>query len=417
VDLDDPMDRLFRRSAGRLLASLTRLLGPDQFSLAEDVVQDALVKALQVWPYHGIPDNPEGWLYRVARNRALDEVRRSEVLARKLGEAAPDTLPTPESGTVGRWAPFRDDELTMMFLCCHPRLSRSMQVCLTLKAVAGFGLEEIAAAFLARPATIEQRLVRAKRILRDEAVSFDMPEEDDIGARLESVLRVIYLLFNEGYGASVGDALVRGELCGEAIRLAKALVGHPLADRPAVHALLALMHLQASRLPARSDDMGSLVVLDEQDRTAWDHAAIAAGLRHLDQAATGDALTTYHVEAGIAACHAVAPNVDETDWPRIVAFYDVLLVLQPTPVVRLNRAVAVAAVRGADAGLVELEGLDLHPSMSRYHLLPAVRAHLLERAGLWSDAAVEYERAVELCRTGPERALLERRLGAAREHV
>jgi RNA polymerase sigma-70 factor (ECF subfamily) len=177
------------------------------------------------------------------------------------------------------------------------------------------------------------------------------------------------------------------------------------------------MHLQASRLPARSDDMGSLVVLDEQDRTAWDHAAIAAGLRHLDQAATGDALTTYHVEAGIAACHAVAPNVDETDWPRIVAFYDVLLVLQPTPVVRLNRAVAVAAVRGADAGLVELEGLDLHPSMSRYHLLPAVRAHLLERAGLWSDAAVEYERAVELCRTGPERALLERRLGAAREHV
>lgn len=411
------MDRLFRRSAGRLLASLTRLLGPDQLSLAEDVVQDALVKALQIWPYHGIPDNPEGWLYRVARNRALDEVRRSEVLARKLGEAATDTLPTPESGTVGRWAPFRDDELTMMFLCCHPRLSRSMQVCLTLKAVAGFGLEEIAAAFLARPATIEQRLVRAKRILRDETVSFDMPEENDIGARLDSVLRVLYLLFNEGYGASVGDALVRGELCGEAIRLAKALVGHPLADRPAVHALLALMHLQASRLPARSDDMGSLVVLDEQDRTAWDQAAIAAGLRHLEQAATGDALTTYHVEAGIAACHAVAPNVDETDWPRIVAYYDVLLVLQPTPVVRLNRAVAVAAVRGADAGLVELEGLDLHPSMSRYHLLPAVRARLLERAGRWSDAAVEYERAVELCRRGPERALLERRLGAAREHV
>ena len=408
------MDRLFRRSTGRLVASLTRLLGPDRLSLAEDVVQDALLKALQTWPYLGVPDNPEGWLYRVARNRAIDEVRSSDTLARKLRNAAFESESASERAEAGR---FRDDDLTMMFLCCHPRLSGSMQVCLTLKAVAGFGVDEIAAAFLARRATIQQRLVRAKRILREEPVTFAMPSEAEIEERLESVLRVLYLLFNEGYGASVGDAPVRGELCGEAIRLATSLVGHPLADRPAAHALLALMHLQASRLPARSDVTGGLVLLDDQDRAKWDRGAIEAGLRHLEHAAAGDTLTAYHLEAGIAVCHAAAPSVDATEWARIVELYDMLLDLQPTPVVRLNRAVAVAALRGAEAGLAELEGLDRHPAMSRYHLLPAVRARLLERAGRWPDAAAEYSRAVALCRTDAERALLERRLAVARGHA
>jgi RNA polymerase sigma-70 factor (ECF subfamily) len=396
------------------VASLTRVLGADRLSLAEDVVQDALLRALQVWPYHGVPDNPEGWLYRVARNLALDAVRRSDTLSRKLDGAVLDDFPALADPSEVRDAPFRDDDLAMMFLCCHPRLSRSMQVCLTLKAVAGFGEEEIAAAFLARPATIRQRLSRARRFLREESVPFVMPHEAEIEERLDSVLAVLYLLFNEGYGASVGDALVRGELCAEAIRLTSSLAGHARADRPPVHALLALMYLQASRLPARSDDLGALVVLDEQDRTSWDRGAIAAGLRHLERAATGTALTSYHVEAGIAACHAAAPSVEETDWARIVALYDALLELRPTPVVRLNRAVAVAALRGPDAGLAELEGLELHPSMSRYHLLPSVRGRLLERAGRPSAAALEYLRAIELCRTAPERALLECRLARVR---
>lgn len=416
ADLADSMDRLFRRSSGRLMASLTRLLGPEYLSLAEDVVQEALLKALQTWPYHGIPDNPQGWLYRVARNRALDEVRRSKNLARKLGLAALDALPVTE-GEGGRSATFRDDDLTMMFLCCHPRLSRSMQVCLTLKVVAGFGVAEIAAAFLARPATIQQRLVRAKRILREESVAFVMPDASSIGERLESVLDVLYLLFNEGYGASVGDTLVRAELCGEAIRLARSLADHPRTDRPDLHALLALLYLQASRLPTRCDDVGSVVVLDEQDRGAWDREAIAAGLHHLERAASGASLTAYHVEAGIAAGHAVAASVEETDWERIVALYDLLLVLRPTPVVRLNRAVALALAQGPAAGLAELDGLEFHPSMARYPLLPAVRARLFERAGRWADAVTEYEHAVELCRTSPERALLERRLSGAREQA
>lgn len=413
-DLAGPLDGLFRRSAGRLVASLTRLLGSDRLSLAEDVVQEALLKALQVWPYHGIPDNPEGWLYRVARNRALDEVRRSETLSRKLGGVA--LADFSALAPAEEWdAPFRDDDLAMMFLCCHPRLGHSLQLCLTLKTVAGFGVAEIAAAFLARPATIRQRLARARRVLRERALPFVMPDEDEIEQRLDSVLAVLYLLFNEGYGASVGDTLTRGELCAEAIRLASSLAGHPRANRPQVHALLALMYLQASRLPARSDDLGSLVVLDEQDRASWDQGAIVRGLHHLERARAGDALTPYHVEAGIAACHAVAPSVEETDWAAIVGLYDALLEIRPTPVVRLNRAVAVAALRDPDAGLAELADLELHPSMSRYHLLPSVRGRLLERAGHPAAAALEYERAVGLCRTAPERALLERRLAATRD--
>ena len=398
-------DRLFRESAGRLVAALTRALGTEYLSLAEDAVQDALLRALQTWPYHGVPDNPVGWLFRVARNRALDDVRRSATLARKLDAATLEPVPSRDATGV-----FADDELTMMFLTCHPALTEPMRVGLTLKIVAGFGVDEIAAAFLARRATVQQRLVRAKRILREQAVPFTMPEDRDVPARLGDVLGVLYLVFNEGYSASTGDALVRTELCAEAIRLGAGLVGHPLTDRPELHALLALLYLQASRLPARTDDVGTLVLLEDQDRTRWDRRAIVQGLHHLDRAAAGETLTAWHLEAGIASCHAVAAGVAETDWPTILDHYDRLFELKPSPVVRLNRAVAVAMVRGPLAGIAELDGLEHDRSMRAYHLLPAVRARLLERAGRPRDAARAYRRATALARTGPERAFLIHRL-------
>jgi RNA polymerase sigma-70 factor (ECF subfamily) len=405
------MDRLFRRSAGRLLAGLTRFLGTDQLALAEDVVQDALLRALQTWPYHGIPANPQGWLFQVARRRALDVVRRSATLKRKLAsEALQWPAATLDPEITGEEPAFADDELTMMFLSCHPALTEAMRVGLTLKAVAGFGIEEIAAAFLVPRPTMQQRLVRAKRILRRHGVPFRLPPRAELPPRLDSVLRVLYLVFNEGYGATAGDSLIRSELCTEAIRLTLAVVRHPATDRPEVHALLALMYLQASRLRARTDELGGLVLLEDQDRSLWNAAAVTRGLEHLQRAACGDRLTTYHLEAGVASCHAIAPSVAGTDWVRILDYYDQLQELDPSPIFRLNRAVALAMLRGDEAGIAELNSLRRIPALRRYHLLPAVRGRLLERAGRVTEAARDYGRALALARTKPERAFLTRRL-------
>lgn len=401
-------ERLFRRSAGRLVAHLTRSLGTEHLGLAEDAVQDAMLRALQTWPFNGIPADPEAWLFRVARNRALDELRQLATRSRALNTLVGEPASPPQMGG----APFVDDQLTMMFLACHPALSEPMRVGLTLKVVAGFGVDEIAAAFLVPRGTIQQRLVRAKRVLRATVVPFAMPHEQDLPERLRDVLAVLYLAFNEGYAASAGDAPVRGELCIEAIHLGTVLAEHPVTNRPEVHALLALMILQASRLPARVDSLGALVLLDEQNRELWDRAAIARGFRHLEQAAAGDCLTSYHLEAGIASCHAMAPSVADTDWSRILAYYDQLLEVDHSPVVRLNRAVAVAMVHGPEAGIRELAGLDRDPRLRRYHLLPAVRARLLERAGRAAEAARGYARAAKLARTTAERDLMERRLAS-----
>ena len=401
-------DSLFRRSAGRLVSVLTRALGPEHLSVAEDAVQDALLKALQTWPYQGIPDNPEGWLYRVALRRALDAMRRATRLASRA--AKPTLVDTPDPD---RLATFADDQLTMTFLCCHPVLSEPLRVGLTLKVVAGFGVDEIAAAFLAPRSAIQQRLVRAKRILRAHAVSFAMPADEDLPERLGAVLAVLYLTFNEGYSASAGDLPVRAELCAEAIRLAQGLVEHRVTDRPEVHALLALMHFQASRLPARTDAAGGLVLLEDQDRGRWNQQAIARGFAHLERAAHGTALTAYHLEAGIASCHAAARDVAATDWRRILEYYDQWVALDGSPLVRLNRAVALARVHGPAAGLAALEGLERDRRLERYHLLPAVRAYLLAQTGRDAEARAQYARAAALARTAPEADLLRRRLTAA----
>ena len=325
------VDHLFRHSAGQMVATLTRMLGPQNLSLAEEVVQDALVRAIETWPHRGVPENPRGWLMQVARNRALDCLRRDATRARKAGVLAAEPVnaptalasmtPTTPANPLDPDASGADDTLVMILMCCHPALAREAQVALTLKTVGGFSVDEIARAFLLRPAAVAQRLVRAKRLLRQRRIAFELPARG-LGARIGSALETMYLMFNEGYAATAGDDLVRSDLCGEAVRLATILADHPATSLPEVHALLALMLFQASRLPARCDAEGALVLLADQDRRRWDRALIGRALGHLERCAAGERATAYHLEAGIAACHAMAPSYAATDWAQILALYD-----------------------------------------------------------------------------------------------
>lgn len=403
------LDHLFRHAAGQTVSALTRVLGAHRVDLAEEVVQDAMVKALEQWRFHGVPANPRGWLYRVARNRAMDLLRRDATLASKLAQLPADLDVTgDEPGT----DPFADDELAMIFLCCHPSLSLDARTALTLKLVGGFSVEEIAAAFLAEPATIAQRIVRAKRTLATVADVVELPDATETAARLDSVLDALYLLFNEGYDAHTGDVLVRAELCGEAIRLLRLLVGNARTALPHAHAVLALMLFQAARLPAREGDDGELILLRDQDHSRWDRALINEAVRHLDRSAAGERLTSWHVQAAIAAEHALAPTYDATSWERVLALYDQLYALEPTPVVALNRAIAVAHVHGAHAAMDAALPLLEHPAMRRYALLPATLAHFAELAGDAAQAAAHYRNALRLPCNAAEKRFLERRLAA-----
>jgi RNA polymerase sigma-70 factor (ECF subfamily) len=408
MTVDTLVDNLFRQSAAQMVAVLTRLLGADRLDLAEEVVQDALVRALETWPYRGVPDNPRGWLFQVARNRALDLLRRDANLEQKLvqfagqfpGAASPDDAQARV-----------DDELAMIFMCCHPALPRESQVALTLKTVCAFSVNEIAAAFLAEPATIAQRIVRAKRWIAERGLTLELPPPAALAERLEPVLDVLYLLFSEGYVAHEGDGLVREELCNEAIRLTRLLAANPDSATPSVHALLSLMLLQVSRLPARRDGSGSLLLLHEQDRSRWDQALIGEGIRHLGRAAEGDRLTPFHVQAAIAAVHATAPSNETTDWAHILKLYDQLIALTHSPVVALNRAVALARVHGVEAGIRALESLRGDPLLRRYHLLPAVLAGLWYEAGQFEQAADCYEQALALPCNDAERRFMHDRIG------
>jgi RNA polymerase sigma-70 factor (ECF subfamily) len=401
------VEHLFRHEAGRMLAALTRLFGLAEIDLAEEVVQDAMVQALRKWPFAGIPDNPAAWLMQTARNKALDVLRRRATLRRRdhdLGGVAAVEQPSMEE--------VNDDQLAMMFACCHPALSAEAQVALTLKSVSGFGVPEIARAFLTQEATIAQRLVRAKRRLAETEASLAVPSPRELPARLDPVLRVLYLLFNEGYSAHQGEDLVRHDLCAEAIRLGCLLTSRPDLEQPKLHALLALMYLQASRLPARQDTHGNLLLLAEQDRSVWDRRLMAAGLHHLDRSAAGEELTEYHLQAGIAACHALAESYEQTDWPRVLDQYDYLVTLVSSPIVVLNRAVAVSMVHCPDAGLRALDAIQDDPALRSYYLLPATRADLLLRLGRRDEAARCYRDALAMLCTEPEQRFLLRRLAA-----
>ncbi len=393
------VERLFRRSAGRITATLVRGLGSAHLDLVEEAVQEALLRALQRWPFVGVPDNPAGWLFTVARNHVLAALRHDEVVRARLPVLA------PAEGVVD--LPTGDDELALVFLCCHPRLPLVSQVALTLRTVGGLGVDEIAAALLISPAAVAQRLVRAKRVLRLEGVEgIDVPAGD--AARLDAVLAVLYLLFNAGYDAPAGEALVRRELCLEAVRLCGLLVGDPRTDRPRVRALLALMLLHGSRLAARVDAEGDLLLLADQDRGLWDRRMIDEGVRTFAGACVGGESSAFHAEAAIALCHVVP----ETDWDLVVRLYDDLLVLKPSPVVALHRAVAVAMAGRTDPA--ELRRLRDEPALRDYHLLHATLGALWLRAGEPGIAAGLFRAGLERPCSAPTRRFLLRQLAACR---
>jgi len=411
------LEHLFRHQAGRMVARLTRLLGPEYVALAEETVQDAMLRALQTWPYQGIPDNAAGWLFRVAHNVAIDALRRDKIFGDKteaiVGELTRSAGHAPDDTGVGEQ--FRDDELRMIFMCCHPALSRDASVALSLKIIGGFSVREIARAFLSDEAAIAQRLVRAKRQIRDQRLTLDLPSGVELTTRLDSALEVIYFMFNEGYAAQAGAELIRQDLCMEALRLGRLIASASIAT-PRVHALVALMALQGARLPARVDEAGDLVLLADQDRSRWDERLIAIGFHHFDRSIAGADVSEYHVQAAIAATHARAIDSRSVDWPLILELYDQLLSLNASPIVALNRAVAIAKVHGPADALAAVAPLDRDPKLRHYHLLLAVRGQLLLDLGRTDDAAEAFRAALACGCTDPERRLLTRRLEACAEH-
>lgn len=412
-DVHALVENLFRREHARLVAGLARVFGPGHLDLVEDVVQEALVRALRVWPYEGVPERPEAWLVRVARNIAADHARRRTPQA--IGAEDLDAWVAARTEDPRAVEFNRDDQLSMVFACCHPALAFDDRVALTLQICCGLTAVEIARAFRSDPATVAQRLVRTKRRVREERIALEVPDPDDVHARLDAVLDVVYLLFNEGYAASQGEEHVRVDLTEEALRLGDLLASSPRTALPRTHALLALLGFLAARLAVRTDEHGAIVTLARQDRARWDRARLARAWRHFEAALAGDELTPTHVEAAIAACHAAAPTYADTDWAAILARYDQLLVLRPTVIVRLNRTVAWARVHGARAGLDELEAIERdHPEIARDHLLHATRGLLAWHRGDRERAADAFARALECVRTEPERRLLEARLAAVR---
>jgi RNA polymerase sigma-70 factor (ECF subfamily) len=414
TDTHGAIDAVWRIESGKLIAGLARIVG--DVGLAEDLAQDALVAALERWPESGVPDNPGAWLMATAKHRAIDQLRRRTLLERKHEELAYELDAQQEMAVPDLDAAIDDhvgdDLLRLVFISCHPVLSTEAQVALTLRLLGGLTTDEIARAFLVPEPTVAQRIVRAKRTLADARVPFEVPRGEELTARLSSVLNVIYLVFNEGYTATAGDDWLRPALCDDALRLGRILA--ELAPKePEVHGLVALMEIQASRSRARVGPSGEPILLLDQNRARWDQLLIRRGLAALERAEQlGGTLGTYALQAAIAACHARARTNDETDWARIVALYDALRRLAPSPVVELNRAVAVAMAFGPAAGLELVETLTSEPALKTYHLLPSVRGDFLRKLGRLDEARAEFERAASLTRNARERTLLLERAAA-----
>ena len=413
------IDAVWRIESAKLIAGLTRIVR--DVGLAEDLAQDALLAALEQWPKSGVPDNPGAWLMAIGKRRAIDYMRRGPMMDRKHAEIGHD-LESKQASPEPELAEALDDEvgddlLRLVFIACHPVLSTEARVALTLRLLGGLTTDEIARAFLVPEPTIAQRIVRAKKTLADRKVPFEVPRGPELAARVSSVLEVIYLIFNEGYSATSGEDWVRPNLCQEALRLGR-IVAELAPNEPEVHGLVALMEIQASRLRARVGPSGEPIVLLDQNRAKWDRVLIQRGLAALERAATlGGALGPFALQAAIAACHARARTADETDWRRIASLYQALAQVTPSPIVELNRAVAVAMADGPAAGLALVDALTSEPTLAKYHLLPSVRGDFLRKLGRFEEARVELERAASLTKNARERELLLDRARACAERA
>jgi RNA polymerase sigma-70 factor (ECF subfamily) len=413
-DVSQVVEHFFRHESGKMISTLTRIFGIEHLNRAEDVVQETLVRALQTWPYYGIPKNPSAWITQVAKNLALDLIRRDKVFRHKENQivhlmeqisAASDAVESrPRENAI------TDDRLRMMFTCCHPLIPQEMQVALALKTLCGFNPAEIARAFLSSEAAIAKRLTRAKQRIREAGIAFEIPVGEELARRLDGVLQSLYLLFNEGYKASGGEHLIREELCHEAIRLTALLAEHPAGNQPRAHALVALMLLNGSRLAARLDRDGNILRLEEQNRSQWDQAMIARGLYHLMQATAGNEISEYHLQAAIAACHCAAQEYESTDWQRILSLYDRLIAMDDSPVVALTRAVAVANVHGPRAGIEAVEAIHDRRQLNGYYLLYAVLGEFEADLDHREAAMIHFRKALELTTMKSEQELLTKKI-------
>jgi RNA polymerase sigma factor (sigma-70 family) len=412
-------EHFFRHESGKLVSVLTGIFGIERLQLAEDVVQEALVRALQTWPYYGVPNNPAAWLTQTAKNLALDLIRREKSFRDKQTEII-TFIDQWSSDSAADESPIfdteiRDGRLRLMFACSHPQLPPEAQTALALKTLCGFSTTEIAIAFLTTEAAIAKRLTRARQRIRDLHIPFEIPTGSDLSSRLDGVLQTLYLLFNEGYKASTGENLVREDLCSEAIRLATLLAEHPLTNQPRIHALIALMLLDGARLPARVDSEGNILRLKEQDRALWNRKMIEHGILQLGLAAAGDELTEYHLQAGIAACHDTATDYKSTDWRKILALYDHWVTINDSPIIALNRAVAVANVNGPKAGLAAIDPIRKSGQLDSYYLLYAVVGEFEFREGQFDSAADHFRQAIKLTDLKSEKVFLDKRLADCEE--
>jgi RNA polymerase sigma factor, sigma-70 family len=405
-------EHLFRRESGKLVSMLTGIFGIERLQLAEDVVQEAMIRALQTWPYYGTPKNPAAWLMQTAKNLALDVIRREKRFHEKQPEisASFDAWNERDEASPRFDEEITNDRLRLMFACCHPDIPPESQAALALKTLCGFSPAEIAAAFLSSEAAITKRLTRARQRIQEQGIRFEIPAGPELAVRVNGVLHILYLLFNEGYKASSGDSLVREDLCQEAIRLTELVAGHPATTCPRAHALAALMWLNAARLSSRIDDAGNILRLQDQDRSTWNRGMIARGLEHLAKGAEGDEVSEYHLQAGIAVCHCLARDYESTDWVRILALYDRWVAITDSPVVALNRAVAVANVSGPDAGLAAVEAIPAREQLDGYYLTHAVRGDFETRRGNHRKAAEHFRKALQLAELKSEQSFLARRL-------
>jgi RNA polymerase sigma factor (sigma-70 family) len=408
------VEHFFRHESGRLVSSLARVFGLRNLDLVEDMVQSSLVEALHAWRVQGVPDNPSAWMHRVARNKVVDALRQRDTLLRVApGWARLRPLATePEIDDLFLDSEIEDSQLRMIFACCHPALARENQIALTLKSLCGFNNAEIARALLVAEETVKKRIQRARQQLVEQRVNLSVPAADVLAHRLDAVHQCLYLLFNEGYAASSGDALVRVDLCEEAARLCHLLCGHAHSRSPTTFALMALMLFHAARFEARTDSLGRLLLLEDQDRTKWNQDLIARARWFLDKSAEGKTVSTFHLEAGIAMLHSTAPSFAQTQWPEILRLYDVLVRLRPSAIYQLNRAIVLAHMEGPASGIRVIESLLSDPSLRHYHLVDATLGELYRRAGDILRARKHLERARDATQSACERELLERRLNS-----